>query len=320
VVPTSVLPPKNLLLESLRGLAAGLVLLFHLRLMGPLGWQDGMARYGWSGVVLFFALSGFLIAHSVLRPPVFDWRKYAISRSRRILPAYFANLLFLIVVANSKYLITPGWSGDLAIHVVLLHAWFGGGVIGSINGVYWTLSHEWSFYVYMGLTALLLRQRQWGWLVGMALLLVGFGTRYGWIRGVWTLPNGSEHPLCICAEFGFGVLAATLCHHLERTGKSIRPWVAGLCLGLGMVALVWGLYHYQSYMDKIPVEKLAWGKREDAIYKAFSNHRAWFLGGNFLISAGCGSVVLIGWLYGHRLDRWLKLTPLPWMGRVSYST
>ncbi len=79
-------------LDALRGLAASVVLLFHLR---PLSFF-----YGWAGVDLFFVLSGYLITSIILRhcdQPGFLIRFYA-RRSLRIWPIYYLALLVLVAI------------------------------------------------------------------------------------------------------------------------------------------------------------------------------------------------------------------------------
>jgi peptidoglycan/LPS O-acetylase OafA/YrhL len=78
-------------LDSLRGVAAVVVLLFHL---DPMRFQ-----WGWSGVDLFFVLSGYLITAIILRhgnAPGFVLRFYA-RRSLRIWPIYYLTMVALVV-------------------------------------------------------------------------------------------------------------------------------------------------------------------------------------------------------------------------------
>ncbi len=60
-------------------------------------------RSGWTpgacAVTVFFAMSGFLIAGSFERQP--DFTRFALARARRLFPAYFAALLFVVLVVGA---------------------------------------------------------------------------------------------------------------------------------------------------------------------------------------------------------------------------
>jgi peptidoglycan/LPS O-acetylase OafA/YrhL len=82
-------------LDHLRAAAIVLVLLFHYDFYyGVPEWLDSFSRFGWSGVDLFFVLSGYLIADKLFRE--FDargrigFREFYLNRILRIIPAYLA--------------------------------------------------------------------------------------------------------------------------------------------------------------------------------------------------------------------------------------
>lgn len=94
-------------LDSLRGIAILLVLCFHGFNYPGLVWSQfkGPARVfitasfgGWTGVYLFFVLSGFLITGILLdsKPKPHYYRRFYIRRALRILPAFYLILLLLI--------------------------------------------------------------------------------------------------------------------------------------------------------------------------------------------------------------------------------
>ncbi|MBP28011.1 acyltransferase [Methylobacterium sp.] len=142
-------------LDVARFLAAALVMMFHL---AAYAWQApsstagrafaGAAQYpglfawtwfGWGGVELFFVISGFVIAYSAAHttPPSF-----LRSRILRLVPAVWlcATLTLLISLAIGRM-----GSGRYILHAYLdsvlfwpFEPW--------IDGVYWTLGVEISFY------------------------------------------------------------------------------------------------------------------------------------------------------------------------------
>jgi peptidoglycan/LPS O-acetylase OafA/YrhL len=93
-------------LDGVRGLAALLVIYAHLYLIwipgtpAPIFWLRTITGMSWTGVYLFYILSGFLIGGILLRNrpatnyfQVFYWR-----RALRILPVYFALLLIFALL------------------------------------------------------------------------------------------------------------------------------------------------------------------------------------------------------------------------------
>ena len=104
-------------LDGLRGLAILLVILCHYvgdPKHGPLGfWVDRMLSalsVGWSGVDLFFVLSGFLIGGILLdaRATPHYFRAFYMRRVHRILPVYYGWLLLFAVLAAVALWFFPG--------------------------------------------------------------------------------------------------------------------------------------------------------------------------------------------------------------------
>jgi peptidoglycan/LPS O-acetylase OafA/YrhL len=103
-------------LDGTRGIAVILVMAFHL-------WRSPVTALGWSGVDLFFVLSGFLITgilwDSRLEPE--RGRSFYIRRALRILPLYYGVLIAVFVVRPAL-----GWAhrlDDLALANERLWYW-----------------------------------------------------------------------------------------------------------------------------------------------------------------------------------------------------
>src|SRR5918998_1037700 len=91
-------------LDGLRGIAILMVMFFHLAQMKPVSRIDPffykLTSYGWSGVDLFFVLSGFLITGILIDAKGTEnyFLNFYSRRALRILPLYygfFAALLLL---------------------------------------------------------------------------------------------------------------------------------------------------------------------------------------------------------------------------------
>lgn len=127
-------------LETLRAYAIVSVLLFHYQFFfGHPGWlESGFFKFGWTGVDLFFVLSGYLI-HSQLLTEM-DARKavsldrFYIKRAFRILPpfAFVLAIYVFLPSAREKESLPPLWKLltftqniglDVARHRTFSHAW-----------------------------------------------------------------------------------------------------------------------------------------------------------------------------------------------------
>src|SRR5690242_15756489 len=93
---------RSLQLDFLRGIAILLVLFSH----APIGSRSGifthltgaMVRFGWTGVDLFFVLSGFLVGGLIFaelrKGARFDAKRFLIRRGFKIWPAYAIFIAF----------------------------------------------------------------------------------------------------------------------------------------------------------------------------------------------------------------------------------
>jgi len=133
-------------LDSLRGLAALAVVMFHYttRYEELYGHSSGVIGVPWGhyGVQLFFAISGFVIFLTLDRCR--SLADFAVSRFSRLFPAYWAAIFLTILV------VTVGGMDDLArtpaeifVNLSMLQGYLD---VRQVDGVYWTLSVELIFY------------------------------------------------------------------------------------------------------------------------------------------------------------------------------
>ena len=104
-------------LDHLRALAIVLVFFFHyqLSLFGHPDWVPTVSKFGWTGVDLFFVLSGFLISSQLFDQvrsgkPI-SWITYGLKRFFRILPAYLLviAIYFCFPTFREKEALPPLW-------------------------------------------------------------------------------------------------------------------------------------------------------------------------------------------------------------------
>lgn len=102
-------------LDHLRAAAILLVLLYHYRAFKHPGWIDSIGRFGWTGVDLFFVLSGFLISGQLFKEIEdkgnISLKAFYIKRFFRIIPAYFFTLLlyFIFPFFREREALSPLW-------------------------------------------------------------------------------------------------------------------------------------------------------------------------------------------------------------------
>lgn len=136
-------------LDALRGIAALAVVLYHYTfrydaIYGHAFSLDNIFvfKYGYLGVHLFFMISGFVIYLSLEN--TFNVKSFIFSRFSRLYPAYwFAVILTFLAV------LTLGLPGrDVSFLTMLTNLTMLNGFVGlpSVDGVYWTLRVELTFY------------------------------------------------------------------------------------------------------------------------------------------------------------------------------
>lgn len=143
--------PRLRELDLLRFLAALAVVLYHFTgFRGPGPWPEpareifpelaGVTKYGYLGVDLFFVISGFVILMSAWgRGP----GEFGISRLVRLMPAYWASVLFGAAV-YAGFQEGHGVPGLVVPNLTMLQSGLG---VENVDAVYWTLWVEMHFYV-----------------------------------------------------------------------------------------------------------------------------------------------------------------------------
>ena len=233
-------------LDGVRGLAALFVVVDHVFLRAFPGYPvdrapfwAGWFIYGRFAVVVFIVLSGFSLA---LSPARHGWRLDAVSRfasrrARRILPPYWAALVFSLAVA---WLVVPppGQAAPDAKSVVV-NGLLMQNLVGapSPDRSFWSIAVEAQLYVLFPL--LLLMVRRWGAGVMVAtvtLVVATVGILGPHVSGLDVFVVQS--PPDLAALFAVGILAAGI---VGASGaRRSWPW-AGLALAAAapVLATIW---------------------------------------------------------------------------------
>ena len=167
-------------LDSLRGVCAILVVMFHMPVASH--WRDwGLIQHGYLFVDYFFVLSGFVIAHAYAArlKTTRDAGRFMVRRLGRVWPLHVLMLaafigLELLRLWTHFDSVTP-FARDRSVesiftNLLLIQAYNLHGFL-TWNGPAWTLSVEVGCYVVFAALVLLL-PRGWRW-VGAVLAVIG---------------------------------------------------------------------------------------------------------------------------------------------------
>jgi len=267
-------------LDHLRALAISLVLLFHYRIFPHPAWLTEFGRFGWTGVDLFFVLSGYLISAQLLaeiaRRGSISLKTYFIKRTFRILPAYLAvvAVYFLVPAFREREALPPLWKFltftqnfglNLATMGTFSHAW--------------SLCVEEQFYLLLPLVLLVLLRFGLGkWVVMLLPVLVGVGfvaRLLSWHWGVVPALN-TDHSWLEWYQYIYyptynrldgllvGIGIAALFHFRPRAAARLGRYGNWLLLlgGAVLVGAYWLCFDAQSFGASIfgfPLVALGYG-------------------------------------------------------------
>jgi peptidoglycan/LPS O-acetylase OafA/YrhL len=232
---------RNPGIDLLRGISILFVLLNHIgiriRLMdgvlaGVLPKQvlTDITFNGWEGVMIFFVISGFLIATNSMQRwgslGAMDVRAFYVRRAARIVPclvALVAILAALDLAHMPDYVIRPPQSLPHAVASAfgLYLNWYEGhtGYLPANWDVLWSLSIEEVFYLGFPLVCLLLRR---DWILAPALALLALSQPLA-LKSIVGNPIWREKAyLPGMAGIAAGVLAAIVAAHLVSDKRWLR--------------------------------------------------------------------------------------------------
>ncbi|MGO4135690.1 acyltransferase family protein [Rhizobium brockwellii] len=225
-------------LDGLRGVAALLVVGAHIGLIFPIT-APHFVTMGDEAVGLFFALSGFLMAHlhgsrPVTRDNVLD---FLVSRFARIYPVYLMAVVLVAILSSMQSLdfVQPIVSGtDFVRHIFLL---------GS-SGVFWSIPPEIQFYLLFPVLWLCLAQphRYSGMIVGLTVVVV--------VDGLVELPGPGILLVSKLPYFLFGALAGMMHSYWNS-------WIPSALTGISTLFLLAVFFAYRHILPGFSPE--FWG-------------------------------------------------------------
>lgn len=201
--------------------------------------------WGWTGVDLFFVLSGFLIGkqlwNELYRTGTVSVAQFVLRRGLRIWPLYYACMLFLVVVQSPK---APSWPDWLMVS----------NYFEARYGRSWSLSTEEQFYLLMPTLLLAFRRfvpaRWWPALIVLMLAFVSSARAITFselsLRGldpktISTMMYSAFHlhcePLLIGMLIAWASLRTTKMQPAETGTFAAKPFAAAVTLAIVGVAL-----------------------------------------------------------------------------------
>ncbi len=169
----STYPGRFEVLDSWRGIAAAMIVLFHMQIVSDIH-DLPLVRAGETFVDFFFVLSGFVIAHAYAGRVTSGegFAGYVLQRLGRIYPLHAVMLLLFLLFETAKAVVPslgsagdPAFSGSNEIsaivsNLLLMQAWgFEDGL--TWNTPSWSISGELVSYLLFGAAALLCGRKLW---------------------------------------------------------------------------------------------------------------------------------------------------------------
>jgi peptidoglycan/LPS O-acetylase OafA/YrhL len=294
-------------LDGVRGIAILLVVVFHSLLVNedamPAQPVYAVAASGWSGVNLFFVLSGFLITGILLDAPRTrrGLRNFYARRALRILPLYYATLLVFFYALPRDVHPSLAWHDERQLlyfayvqnwSIAARGAW---PETPNLNHL-WSLNIEEQFYLVWPLLVYWLGRRRLAWLCAalvagcLALRAALFTAGTAWV---------AIYVMTITRLDDLAVGGAIAC--LARGPRGLAPLLpAARVIGIACLATVIGAM---------------------VVRGAFELSDDWTVTLGFSVaSLGFGSA-LVGALSarpGGPVDRLLSCAPLRTLGKYSY--
>jgi peptidoglycan/LPS O-acetylase OafA/YrhL len=288
-------------LDTLRGIAVSLVVLFHgfgfsYGLKGLSGIPRtfvGLTMEGWVGVNLFFVLSGFLITGILLDTKLRAdyYGRFYFRRALRILPLYYAVLVLLLLLVRTGLVsrhVSWAFLGLSAVYLSNVTTLFG---VPMQYGVLWSLAVEEHFYLLWPMAVRVLsRRRVVVCAAAIVALCLSLRTLYcvlGWTGGglTWLSADG--------LAMGAALAAITRKGDPHRSVQRFSIMAFVSCGSLFLFGAPFGIFSARHFLGVT--------LRETAI--------------DLFFAGVVGSTLLIG---TSRWGRFVNLRVFQFLGRISY--
>jgi peptidoglycan/LPS O-acetylase OafA/YrhL len=257
--------------------------------------------FGWLGVLLFFVLSGYLLAAQLLNRNLSlkTVSRFWLRRGLRIYPAFWLQFFVLLALARLfSFMPQLTEGGDIFRHVLLwinMPPW----MTVPMNSVWWTLPVELGFYLVLPFLVLL--SNRLGWLkVFAGAVLVTFIWRYG-VMWFFKGESYSTHQVVLdsipgaLSTFCAGVALAYFIAARGVPNPFQRYFLLAISLFLFVLMAVWLYANLDTY---------------------WTGH--WMLGVWNPIMGLLIAALMLALILPLKGFGWLASRPMVWLGKISF--
>lgn len=298
-------------IDGLRAVAVISVILFHLNS----AWLPG----GFLGVDIFFVISGYLIGGILFRElstKTFSLKNFYLRRMRRILPAFFAVVIFVLVVGGQ--LMVPGsddWNPTRSS--ALWSLFFSGNIFFAQNTDYFAptvelqpLNHLWSLAV----------EEQFYFLYPLILLVIMFVVRSASKNGA-KLNTPVVWVLVLLAVFSFSRAFFPMSYHDSELVAYYLPHLrfGELLIGAILAVSVSNATKEISSTRANVVGSLGLLVLVVCLTISFPNKTPWFPGFAAAIPCIAAAAVIYAGLGTNWVKKLLSNRAVVFVGKISYS-
>ena len=286
---------RFLLIDGLRGVAALAVVFYHFHeaiSRSAERWlpaaADVLFRRGYLGVDVFFVISGFVIAYSILNgdfTPNYLFR-FWLRRSIRLDPPYWVTIATEIALVLICLAIIPSLRTPIPpTRDVIAHLFYAQNIIGYTNvlPIFWTLCYEVQFYMFV------------------VTLMVVWQAARGHLTESWT----RSLPIC-----GLGVLFIS---SLVVRYTAVSLPIPGIALDRWFQFFL-GVLVWWYVAGKISVKPLALAWAATIVFVFASRQSA----PEQLVGITASGLIFLA-AKRDRLSVWLGSRPIQFLGKISYS-
>lgn len=294
----------SIALDAVRGLAVISVTIYHASEYGfiQIPYLKAFSLSLNFGVDLFFVLSGFFIAKAIISPEVWNPSTFIKNRITRIYPTFIISLaIFLTLKIASNEIEMHRAFPNVLLHLLMLQNYIPGAGI-SINGVFWTLSVEFSFYIFSVVAAGLYRSKnpkiKLAFVASLVLIAIVYRYNvYVFLQDPSIRFYFATQILGCSDAFALGILAYFIREYRMAT-QLLHPWRwLLLIVAIGSIAIT--LYQFTFHIGDY------WSNMYMAVY--------WRL-----VLAFSFLILVISCSYMNN-SRSLTMTGLPFIGKIAYS-